>query len=337
MLIRLKPARPTLLAQFGAGLLLIFASLLPITAAPIKIAYSDWPGWVAWEIALQKGWLKEAGVDAEFVWSAYGPSMEAFAAGKVDAVMITNGDALVTGANGAKSVMILLTDYSNGNDMIVAGPGVKSIADLAGKKIGLEVGVVEHLLLVRALKKAGLTEADVTLINTPTDQTPALLASGQVAAIGAWQPVAGEALATVPGAHAIFTSADEIGLIYDGLAVSPQSLAERRSDWLKVLSVWDRIIRYIRDPATQGSAIEIMSARSGSDHKQYARMISGTRFLTLEEGFQKMTAKATAGLGSLKVSSLIANDFNLKNHVYPASQEVDSYFDARLATEALAR
>ena len=34
----------------------------------LKIAYSDWPGWVAWEIAIQKGWFKEAGVDVEFKW-----------------------------------------------------------------------------------------------------------------------------------------------------------------------------------------------------------------------------------------------------------------------------
>ena len=46
--------------------------------------------------------------------------MEAFTAGKVDAVMMTMGDALVTGAPGARSVAILVTDYSNGNDMIVA-------------------------------------------------------------------------------------------------------------------------------------------------------------------------------------------------------------------------
>src|SRR5436309_439277 len=89
-----------------------------LQAAPLKIAYSDWPGWVAWEVAIQKGWLKQAGVDAEFLWFEYGPSMDAFTAGKVDAVMVTNGDALVTGANGAKNVIVMLTDYSNGNDVI---------------------------------------------------------------------------------------------------------------------------------------------------------------------------------------------------------------------------
>src|SRR5215213_762452 len=64
---------------------------------PLRIAYSDWPGWTAFEIGIQKGWFKEAGVETRFEWFEYAPSMEAFAAGKVDAVMMTMGDALVTG------------------------------------------------------------------------------------------------------------------------------------------------------------------------------------------------------------------------------------------------
>ncbi|MEN9578867.1 MAG: hypothetical protein RJA70_1876, partial [Pseudomonadota bacterium] len=35
-------------------------------AEPLKIAYSDWPGWVAWEIGIQKGWFKEEGVAVDF-------------------------------------------------------------------------------------------------------------------------------------------------------------------------------------------------------------------------------------------------------------------------------
>ena len=35
---------------------------------PLKIAFSDWPGWTAFEIGIQKGWFKEAGVDTDFEW-----------------------------------------------------------------------------------------------------------------------------------------------------------------------------------------------------------------------------------------------------------------------------
>src|SRR6478735_11865626 len=50
------------------------------TGPTLKIAYSDWPGWVAWEVAIQKGWFKEAGVNVEFKWFDYVPSMDAFTA-----------------------------------------------------------------------------------------------------------------------------------------------------------------------------------------------------------------------------------------------------------------
>ena len=207
-------------------------------AEPLKIGYSDWPGWVAWEVGIEKGWFDEAGVEVQFEWFDYVASMVAFSSGQLDAVTMTNGDALVTGATGGKNVMILVNDYSNGNDMIIAAPGIGSVADLKGKKVGVEIGFVSHLLLLNALEKAGLTEADVELVNVPTNETPQVLASGAVSAIVAWQPSSGQALDLVPGSTAIYTSRDEPGLIYDVLAVSPESLSARKADWETVAKVW---------------------------------------------------------------------------------------------------
>jgi len=76
-------------------------------------------------VAIEKGWFKEAGVDVKFQWFDYSASLDAFSAGKLDAVLMTNGDALVTGAGGSRSKMILITDYSNGNDMIIANRASK--------------------------------------------------------------------------------------------------------------------------------------------------------------------------------------------------------------------
>jgi NitT/TauT family transport system substrate-binding protein len=320
-----------------AVLILLGLAALPLAmrAAPLKIAYSDWPGWVAWEVANQKGWLKDAGVDVEFLWFEYGPSMDAFTAGKADAVMVTNGDSLVTGANGAKNIVIMLTDYSNGNDMIVAKPGIKSLAELKGKKIGLEVGLVEHLMLLNALKKIGMVESDVTIVNTPTNQTPQVFASGQVDAIAAWQPNAGQALKAVAGSTAVYTSADVPGLIYDTIVVSPQSLAQHRADWVKLVSVWDKTLAYITDPATKDDALKIMAARTGSTPADYAAFIGGTHFLSLADG-AKIIAKKGAGLDSLVGSSAIANEFNVKNSVYKEAQDVSTYIDPTLTTEAIA-
>ncbi|MDD4881168.1 MAG: ABC transporter substrate-binding protein [Gallionellaceae bacterium] len=308
--------------------------ILPATAAvafsahavqPLKIGYSDWPGWVAWQVAIDKGWFKEAGVPVSFEWFDYSASMDAFAAGKIDAVTMTNGDALVTGSAGGKSVMVMLTDYSNGNDMIIGKPGVRSLKALKGKKVAVEVGLVEHLLLLNGLKKAGMKESDVTLVNAKTNEMPQMLASGDVAAVGAWQPIAGQAMKAVPGSRPIITSADEPGLIYDVLAVNPASAKSRKADWVKVVKVWDKVVKYINDPKTQPDAVKIMSARVGVSPETYLPLLKGTKLLSLAEA-RKIYVKAD-GFKSLYGSTKVADQFNVANAVYKTGQDVDGYLD----------
>jgi NitT/TauT family transport system substrate-binding protein len=308
-----------------------FAGLLlsaNASAEPLKIGYSDWPGWVAWEIAIEKNMFDKVGVDVQFEWFDYVASMDAFAAGQLDAVTMTNGDALVTGATGAQNVMILINDYSNGNDMIVGAPSINSITDLKGKKVGVEMGFVDHLLLLNGLEKAGMTESDVELVNVPTNETPQVLASGQVDAIGAWQPSSGQALELVPGSKPIYTSADEPGLIYDVLAVSPSSLATHREEWKKVIDAWYMAVDYLNDPETREDAISIMAARVGIEPEAYKAFIDGTKILTKEEAQSFM--KKTDGFGSLYGSTEIADQFNVDNKVYADKQTVDDYIDPSL-------
>ena len=312
------------------GAIAVMAATAVLAAPPLKIGYSDWPGWLAWQVAIDKQWFKDAGVEAQFEWFDYVASMDAFAAGQIDAVTATNGDALVMASGGAKNVMILITDYSNGNDMIVARPGIKSLKDLAGKKVGLEIGFVEHLLLLNGLEKSGMQESDVTLVNTRTNETPQALASGDLAAIGAWQPSSGEAIRRVPGAKSIYTSADEPGLIYDVLTVNPASLANRRAEWKKVVGVWDRVVGYINDPATQADAVRIMASRVGLQPQAYLPILKGTRLLSLEDG--KAIFVEADGFKSLYGSSRIADDFNVRNGVYKAPQDLSKAIDPTLTT-----
>ncbi|HKX65477.1 MAG TPA: ABC transporter substrate-binding protein [Rhizomicrobium sp.] len=307
---------------------LMVASAPAASAAPVKIGYSDWPGWVAWQVPIEKGWIKQAGIDVTFQWFDYVASMDAFAAGKLDGVMMTNGDALVTGSGGGKSVMVLITDYSNGNDMIVAKPGIKSLKELKGKKIGIEVGFVEHLMLLKGMEQNGLTEKDIKLVNTKTNETPQVLGSGQVDAIGAWQPNAGMAMKALPGARPVYTSAQVPGLIYDVIAVSPKSLADNRATYAKLAQIWDRTVKYIKDPKTQPDALKIMSKRVGLTPEEYKPLLAGTYLIDLAEA-RKVYQKGP-GLNSLYGSTKVANDFNVKYGVYKKAENIDTYLDASL-------
>ena len=298
----------------------------------LKIGYSDWPGWVAWEIGIKKGWFKEAGVDARFFWYDYVSSLDEFVAGKLEAVCMTNIDALVVGASDRHSKAVVLNDYSNGSDMIVAQPGVDDIMGLKGKKIALEVGLLEQLLLRTALEKNGLTEADVTVVNFPTDKLPLALKVKKVDAIVAWQPSSGEALKAVAGAKAIFTSADVPGLIYDALFVADESLKSHPEEWAKISQVWFRIVDFIKDPDNKADVLAIMGKRVGVPPLEYEPMLNGA-FLLDRAGNQKAFQEGQ-GIDSIYGSTSVADRFNLDLNNYAAQQDVGSYIHPDFVVQA---
>lgn len=292
-------------------------------ADTIKLGYSDWPGYTVLEVAKQKGWFKDAGLDVDLEWFDYSPSIDAFSAGKIDGVTIVAGDALVSGASGAKSKMVCLIDYSEGSDMIVGAPGVDSIKDLKGKKVGVELTLVEHELLLQALKVNGMSQSDVTLVGTSTDKTPQTLASGTVAAIGAWYPISGQALKQVPGSKKLFTSADAKGLIFDVIAVNPTSYAAHKDEWTKITAIYYKCVAYLQDPATHDDAVKIMAAKVGADPVEYAKNIPGTHFLTIPEA--KDCLKKSDDMLSIYGSMKLSDKFNLDNGVYKESQKPTDY------------
>jgi NitT/TauT family transport system substrate-binding protein len=302
--------------------LLLAASAAPALAKdPLKLGYCDWPAWTILEIANQKGWFAEAGVDVQLVWFDYSASLDAYSAGKIDGDCLIQSDAMVLGASGTKSKFVCITDYSSGNDMIIGRKGVRSLADLKGQKVALEVGLDEHYLLVHGLEAKGLDPIDVPVVNTSTDNLLQVLASGEVGAVGAWYPVSGQILKSVPGATKLYSTANAPGLIWDVIAASPTSFATRRDDWAKVAQVYFRCVAYLQDPATSKDAIAIMSARVGVSPEEYVKNLAGTHFLSLPDA--KAALVKGNGLMSLYDSMIAADKFNLENNVYKTSQNPD--------------
>ena len=78
---------------------LVLAGAIYADKPVLKLLIASWPSWTTgnsrWK-AFQKH-----GVNVKLEWFEYGPSMDAFAAKKVDAVGVSNGDATVLNATGA--------------------------------------------------------------------------------------------------------------------------------------------------------------------------------------------------------------------------------------------
>ena len=276
---------------------------------------------MAWQVAIEKGWLKEAGLNVEFKWFDYSASLSAFAANQLDAVLVTNGDNLVTASGGTKGIMIMATDYSAGNDVIIAKSGINSIQDLKGKSVATEKGLVDHLLLSTALTDAKVPLTEIKLVNSVTNELPQVFASPDISAIAVWQPVANQALKSVAGSKVIYTSKDKPGLIYDTLSVNMSHLSTHKEQWKKMIQVWDKTVKYINDPATHADAVKIMANRVGVDPAQYEQFVGGTHLLDIEAN-KKVFAKGQ-GFDSIYGSTYHVNKFNVTNGVYKTEMDAD--------------
>lgn len=292
-----------------------------VSTQPITIGYSDYPGWVAWQIAIEKGWLKEAGLNVDFKWFDYSASLSAFSAKQIDAVTVTNGDNLVLASGGTNGVLVMATSYSAGNDAVIAKPGINSLQDLKGKNVALEKGFVDHLLFNTGLKDAGIPLSDVKISNALTNELPQVFASPDVAAVVAWQPVASQALKAVPGSKIIYSSEAKPGLIFDAVSVHSEHLMQNKEEWAKILKVWDKVVAYIDDPATHADAVRIMSTKVSIDSKDYETFMKGTHFLNIKEN-KEVFVKST-DIKSIYGSTYNVNTFNVEFGVYDQKVDVD--------------
>jgi len=145
-----------------------------VSGGKVTIGFSAWPGWFPWQVAQEQGLFAKNKVDVELKYfDSYTDSLNALATGAIDANSQTLNDTLTSIAGGAKQTIVLVNDNSTGNDKIIARDGITSVADLGGKRVGVEQGTVDHYLLLLALKKAGLSQKDVTFKNLPTNAAAA--------------------------------------------------------------------------------------------------------------------------------------------------------------------
>ena len=244
----------------------------------IRLGFSAWPGWFPWQVAEEKGLFDEAGLNVELTYfESYTDSLNALNAGKLDANSQTLNDTISSVAAGAEEVVVLANDNSTGNDQIIVKPGIDSIEDLRGKKIGVEEGTVDHFLLLLGLDKAGLKPGDVEIQPLLTDAAAAAFASGQLDAVGAFAPFTTTAL-ELPGSKALFTSADFPGSIPDHLVLSKSFVEDHPDEVQKLVDVWFETIAFIE--ANKDEAVAIMAKKAGVTPEEYAEYDKGTTIFT---------------------------------------------------------
>ena len=107
------------------------------TNAPLKVAWTLWPGWYPIIIAQEKGFFAKHGVSVEPVrYDNYASVYPDMASQKIDGAASGLYDLLVPASQTPLKV-VMVTDNSDGAEGLIATANIQTPADLAGKSIGV--------------------------------------------------------------------------------------------------------------------------------------------------------------------------------------------------------
>lgn len=293
-------------------------------STPIRLASYEWPGSFWIEVAWKKGWFREAGLNVERVDvdNSYFPSLEKVASGQIDAMGFTQFDLVRLSASGNNLVGVAAIDYSEGAEALVAKANIHELRDLKGKRLALHRGTYLEYLLAVIAEREGLNLADVTLLDLSSEATTAEFVAGKVDAVFVWEPYASEARAA--GGHNLFSTADFPGLTYSVLTFRRDFLDAHPKEVAKLMEVWHRGERYVREHPEESCAIV---AQLFDDPLPEVRDLMHTvRILDVADNGRAFSY--AAGFDSLHGSWRRMNDFMLERGLVDRRVDSPSHLDS---------
>jgi outer membrane protein OmpA-like peptidoglycan-associated protein len=190
------------------------------------------------------------GLDLKIVFIEDAPSKnKALQEGKIDAVWETV-DELPIALGGFKAAGVdvrafLQIDWSRGGDACVASKEVQKVEDVVGRKAAVLMFSPDHTVLEFMLTNSRLTPDEVAQARKATSFSTddfayarILFGKGQVDVACLWEPDVTLALASRPGAHRLFSTADATELVADTLVARREFLDLYSDLAVKLARVW---------------------------------------------------------------------------------------------------
>jgi NitT/TauT family transport system substrate-binding protein len=248
-------------------------------ADTVKIAFSTWVGYGPLYIAAEEGYFKKNGVDVELI-KMEDPKerFPALMADRIEMIASTVDTALLYMKTPTDFQYVAAIDDSNGGDGIVAKKDITSIADLKGKKVGVNKGSVSEFYLNDLLDKAGLKESDLNVVNMTAADAGSAFVTGRVDAAVTWEPWLSRGKGASFG-HLLTDSSTTPGLITDVLIAKTDWIKAHQKDVAAVVKSWMEAVAFYEQHPDE--AIPIMAKGVGGwlkDPKDFKDTLSGIKF-----------------------------------------------------------
>ncbi len=178
-------------------------------------------------LAVDKGYFAEEGLDVTIIQAGGSIAIPALLSGDLQ-YATSPGVALSAMLRGGALKIVYVNNDHVPYQLWSLAPGVKTLADLKGKQVGIETrGDTHELAVRRAFAGDGVDTSDIAL--TPLNNRGAVVAAVTSGAVGAASMMMDELerLRTTPGAHMVY-DLETIPLIAGGGVLSDDFLKDHR-------------------------------------------------------------------------------------------------------------
>jgi NitT/TauT family transport system substrate-binding protein len=224
---------------------------------PLTLAVSQGAGYEYLYLAQVQGFFKAAGINVN-VQELYSMSdaQRAFTQGRVDGLASSLSEVVQTAGMIEDEIhLILITDYSDGSDVIVSQVKYPDVRSLHGKKVAAEPGSKGIMLLSSALVYYDMTISDIEFVALDQPDIVAGLLAGTIDA-GVTHSLFAAEFNGLTGTKTIFSSARLPGQIAD--VVSFKGDLGLSSEWInKFQLAWQMALDYVEQNPIEAERIMI--------------------------------------------------------------------------------
>lgn len=199
-------------------------------------------------LAESQGLWKEHGLDMEFIQFQTGLEVfQAMTGGSID--VLTTGAVLSNFPARGQGKVFLINDIEFATAQLWVHPdmGVKTMADLKGKKIATTLGTTAHVFLDTALRGNGVDPKSVTMVNQRMPDAVTAFISKAVPAVALWVPFNVAVKQKAPGARMLVNASAFYpqAAIVDGW-VAGNGYHEKNKEVLsRIISAWAKANDYL--------------------------------------------------------------------------------------------
>lgn len=264
----------------------------------VTCAYPVWVGFGPVHLANALGYFEDEGITVVEILDDDMPNaMAAMERGDIDCYLRTVGEYQGLGRRkDTQGIIIGTIDLSTGGDGWAADGSIKSPCDLKGRTIAVEPNLPARLLLQEALRReCDLSIRDTNLSDIAAADAVGVFASPDVAAVGTYEPVLSQVVATHQdrGAHILVSSKNYEDLILDIIMAHTEELERRPEKYVKFLRAIYRAIDYFND--NQEKAIPIIAEHFSISPEEFKETLPNFRYTPYEEAAAFMGTEEEPG------------------------------------------